>query len=52
MTNSYNMQDNEKAQTILNWPSREGQQFMQTFNDEKKEKYKTSMGIFGSAVKI
>ena len=30
MTNSYNMQDNEKIQIILNWLGGEGLQFMQT----------------------
>ena len=35
MTNSYDIQDNEKIPIILNLLSRVGQHFMQTLNDKE-----------------
>ena len=46
LTNSYNIQDNEKVPVILNLLCREGLQFTETLNDGEQEKYKTSMGLF------
>ena len=37
MTNSYNLQDNEKVLIILNLLSREGMQFMLRLNDEEED---------------
>ena len=45
MTNSYNIQDNEKVPITLSWLGREGLQFMKTLSEEK-EKCETSMGLF------
>ena len=45
MTNSYSIQDNEKFPIILNWPGKEGLQFMQTLNVEK-EQCKSNKGVF------
>ena len=46
MTNSFNIQDNEKVPIILSWLGRGGPQFMQTLNNEEQEKHKMSMGLF------
>ena len=45
MTNSYNIQDNEKVLGIVIWLGREVLQFVQTLNDEEQEKFKTSIGL-------
>ena len=52
LTNSYNIQDNEKVPIILNLLCREGLQFTETLNDGEQEKYKTSMGLFKSTEQI
>ena len=46
MTNSYNIQYNEKVPVILNWLGREGLQFLKSLNDEEQENFKKSMGFF------
>ena len=46
MTNSCNIQYNEKVPIIFIWLGREGLQFMQVLYDEKQERFKTSMGLF------
>ena len=46
MTKHHNSQESKRVQIIISWPGQKGLRFMQTPNNEKQKKYRTSIGLF------